>query len=135
MPNENQGRKIDGLKMAVDMLNKLEKPLREKLLSQIAKKDPDTAKRINDRLFTFEDLIQLGERTIQDLLKQIPSKKLALALRNASASLKAHLYKSMPKRAADILREESENMGPQKLSEVSSAQDEIAAVAKKMLKE
>lgn len=92
--------------------------------------DPAMAQKIKNNLFTFEDIIKFGERTMQSLIKRISTKTLALAFRNTSEQLKNHFYKNMPQRAAQLLREDCENMGPQKLSDVRAAQQEIIDLAK-----
>lgn len=122
--------KIDGMKEAIELLNGLDSETRSKLLRNIAQKDPDMAKRLNAGLFGFDDLLKLGERTMQDLIKQVPTRKLALALRKASDAVKEHFFKNMTSRAAQNLKNEIDAIGPQKLSEVMAAQDEIASLAK-----
>lgn len=124
------GRRVDGLKMAIELLNSLDATSREKLLANMMQQDPAMAQKLKNNLFTFEDIIKFGERTMQSLIKRISTKTLALALRNASEQLKSHFYKNMSQRAAQLLKEDSENMGPQKLSEVRAAQQDIIDLAK-----
>lgn len=125
-------KNFNGLQAAAELLNGLDKEAREKLLANIAKENPEMAKKLLDRMFTFEDLAKVSGRQMQALLREIPGPRLALAMRAASESLKAFIFSNLSKRAADILQEEITSMGPQKKSEVENAQREILEQAKKM---
>jgi flagellar motor switch protein FliG len=83
-------------------------------------------------MFVFEDLIYIDDRGMQELLKAVPNDKLTMAMKTAPEDIKEKIFRNMSKRASDMLREDLETMGPVKVSEVDSAQQEIVNIAKKL---
>jgi len=128
-----RNKNFDGVQSAAEMLNLLDKPNREKLLDDVEKMDPEVAKKIRQKMFVFEDLARIEARGIQVLLKEVPQKKLALALRNAPDELREVIFKNMSSRSAQILKEDIDNQGPQKLSDVTAAQKEMIVITKRLL--
>ena len=92
----------------------------------------DLAQKILDEMFVFENLLDLDDRSIQLLLKEIDTNSLVVALKGTSEALKEKIFKNISKRAADLLREDLEAMGPVRLSDVEGAQQEIVNVAKRL---
>jgi flagellar motor switch protein FliG len=114
------------------MLHFMDKESREKLLANLAKKDPVVAQEIKQKMFVFEDLLSLDGAKIQFLLKEVPGNQLRLALRTASEELLAKILANMPERAANLLREDLASQGPQRQSVVTNAQMEIADLASRL---
>jgi flagellar motor switch protein FliG len=83
-------------------------------------------------MFTFEDLVQLDDKSVQTLLKEISSEDIGLALKGASDAMKEKIYSNMSERASAMLKEDLEAMGPVRLSDVEKAQVKIAMIAKKL---
>ena len=90
------------------------------------------AEEIRKLMFVFEDLIYIDDRGMQELLKAVPNDKLTMAMKTAPEDIKEKIFRNMSKRASDMLREDLETMGPVKVSEVDSAQQEIVNIAKKL---
>ena len=83
-------------------------------------------------MFVFDDLIELDDRSMQELLRQVPSDKLLLALKGADETLKEKIFKNMSERAAEMMKDDLEAKGPVRLSEVEAAQKEILPTARKL---
>lgn len=114
-----------GIESVVEMLQYLDGPSREKLLQNLHERDPHLVEELNRRIWSFEELKKLEGPDLQLLLREIPMRKLALALRKASDEVRAHIYKNLSQRAATALDEDVKALGPQKLTLVERAQKEI----------
>ena len=102
------------------------------ILENIEMSEPDVAMSIRDQLFTFEDLTGVSEPDLRELVNALDKKTLMVALKSASEDLKAHIYKTMSSRAVEMLKEDSEMMGPTRGKDVAKAQSEIIAIARKL---
>ena len=135
MTRPKDRKNYDGLKAAAELLNQLDPAHRDKLLSELANRDPATAEAIQDRMFTFEDIARLDDRSLQILFHEVKCENLALALRKASAEFKALVFKNIPERAGELLREEMESSGPRKVSDVRAAQKALVELVRRMIAE
>lgn len=95
-------------------------------------KDPEMAEEIRKKLFTFEDIIKVDDRSLQKVLRDIDNKDLAMALKGVSDDLREKFYKNMSSRAVEMLKEEMEYMGPVRLRDVEEAQQKIVGVIRKL---
>lgn len=129
---EQSRRAYAGLRGVADLMNRLELATAKTILEGIEKEDPKLALSIRNLMFTFEDLLTVPETGIRDILGQMDKKILATALRGASEELKAYIFKSMSSRAVEMLKEDMEVLGPVKSKEVSKAQLEAVAVARRL---
>ena len=102
------------------------------VLEQIRKIDEGMCQKLQDLMFVFDDLIEVDDRGMQELLREIDSAKLVLALKGTEAALADKFLKNMSQRAAEMMKDDMESRGPVKLSEVESAQKEIIALARKL---
>jgi flagellar motor switch protein FliG len=125
---ENAG----GVPAVAEILNVIDRATERSLLENLAQEDPDLVEEIRRLMFVFEDLMKLGDRDIQTLLKNVESSQWAIALKGASEELKEKILKNMSKRAADLLREEMEYLGPVRLSVVEQAQQQIVDVVRRL---
>jgi flagellar motor switch protein FliG len=123
---------LGGPKAAANIINFLEPSQESALMEQIEKSDEALAARILDLVFVFDNLIDIDDRSMQELMRQIPAEKLLLALKGADEALKEKIFKNMSQRAAEMLRDDLEAKGPVRLSEVEGAQKEILQVARKL---
>jgi flagellar motor switch protein FliG len=123
---------LGGAKAAADIINFLEPSQESALMEQIEKSDEALAARILDLVFVFDNLIDLDDRSMQELLRQVPAEKLLLAMKGAEEALKEKIYKNMSQRAAEMLRDDLEAKGPVRISEVEGAQKEILQIARKL---
>jgi len=119
-----------GVDVVVEMLNHMELDQREKLLKNLAERDPTLTQELREKSFNFDSLLKVSSLKIQKLLREIPTPRLALALRKCSDEVKAYILQNMSQRAAGTLREEIINSPPRPISEVNRAQREILEVLK-----
>jgi len=117
------------------MLNQMTRGMDTEILEAIEETNPELAERIKQLMFTFEDLTKIDDKGIQMLLKEISSEDLTIALKGTSEALKERILGNMSDRAAKILREDLEAMGPVRISDVDKAQIKIAMVAKRLNEE
>jgi flagellar motor switch protein FliG len=123
---------LGGAKAAAEIINFLEPSQESALMEQIEKSDEALAARILDLVFVFDNLVDVDDRGMQELLRQVPAEKLLLALKGADDTLKDKIFKNMSQRAAEMLRDDLEAKGPVRLSEVEAAQKEILQIARKL---
>jgi flagellar motor switch protein FliG len=127
-----QAAKIGGLKSAADIMNFFDNSIESALIDQIRDVDEEVADQIEDLMFVFENLIDVDDRGIQTLLRDVPQDVLQKALKGADDDLQEKLFANMSKRAADMLRDDLEAMGPIKVTEVEQAQKEILGIARRL---
>lgn len=125
-------RRIGGIKTVADILNQTGRSLERNILSRIEETDPELSDRIKQDMFTFEDLAKVDDRGVQEILKEITSQELAMALKAASDEIKDKIFRNMSERAAEMLREDIEALGPTRLSDVEKAQQAITRAALKL---
>jgi flagellar motor switch protein FliG len=123
---------LGGVKTAAGIMNFLDSSTESAVIDGIRELDDDLAQRIQDLMFVFDNLVDVEDKGIQSLLREISSESLILALKGADEILREKIFKNMSKRAAELLRDDLENKGPVKVSEVEAAQKEILAVARRM---
>jgi flagellar motor switch protein FliG len=123
---------LGGVKVAANIVNLMDMTAGGTLMEQIQKSDEALSTRIQDLMFVFDNLLEIDDRGMQELLRQVQSDRLLLALKGAEESLKEKIFKNMSQRAAEMLKDDLAAKGPVKLSEVEAAQKEVLAVARKM---
>lgn len=123
---------LGGLKVAANIINCLKPNVESALMEELSKADEGVAAKIQDLLFVFDNLIEVDDRGMQELLRQVPSDQLLLAMKAAEDVLKEKIFKNMSQRAAETLREDLASRGPVKLAEVEAAQKEILLAARKL---
>jgi flagellar motor switch protein FliG len=123
---------LGGAKAAADIVNFLEPSVEGTVMEQIGRADEALAGKIQDLVFVFDNLIDIDDRGMQELLRNVQSDRLLLALKGADDDLKAKIFKNMSQRAAEMLKDDLEAKGPVRLSEVEGAQKEILAAARKL---
>lgn len=126
---------LGGVQPVAEMLNVMDKNTETAIMSRIEEKDPILAEEIRKLMFVFEDIIKIDDRGIQTLLKEIPNDKLLLALKTANEEIRQKIFKNISQRAAKLLQEDLQNMGPARLSDVEAAQVEIVNAARRLEQE
>ena len=121
-----------GLETAVGILNRVDRSTEKTIMEALEEDDPELAEEIKKRMFVFEDIVTLDDRSIQRVLREVDSRELALALKAASEEVAARIYKNMSKRAADMMKEDIEYMGPVRLRDVEEAQQKIVSIIRKL---
>ncbi len=118
-------QQLGGIEPIADMLNLMDKSSEKNIMARVEEKDPELAEEIRKLMFVFEDVVYVDDRGIQELLKIVDNQKLVTALKTAPDDVKTKLFKNMSNRAATLLKEDLDSMGPTKISDVEKAQQEI----------
>ncbi|UNK44130.1 flagellar motor switch protein FliG [Luteimonas sp. S4-F44] len=126
---------VGGVKVAANILNFMESGQDQGLLGAIRKIDPQLCQRIQDLMFVFDDLIELDDRELQIVLREVSGDRLGIALRGADPRVREKITRNMSQRAAEILIEDIEARGPVRLSDVESAQKEILTIVRRLADE
>jgi len=124
-----------GVDAAAEILNSLGATVEASITSHLREVDPDLAQKIQDKMFVFENLMDLDDRGIQLLLREVQSETLVVALKGTIEPLREKVFKNMSQRAAEMLRDDLESKGPVRLSEVENEQREILRVVRRLAEE
>ncbi|TLN08748.1 flagellar motor switch protein FliG [bacterium] len=127
--------KVGGVEKVVDMFNHFDRSREKQILDKLDVIKPPLAEIIRKHLFTFEDFIHLDDRGIQAIMREVSNDTLTLAMKTATDELKDKIFRNISSRAADMIREDLEVMGPVRLSDVERAQSEIIKVVRRMEEE
>lgn len=130
--NKLKSATVGGLKAAADILNAMESSREAELMSAIRGHDSALSGRIEELMFVFEDLAELDDRSMQMLLREVPSARLVTALKGAEPAVRERIFANMSKRASDMLRDDLEVSGPVRLSDVDAAQKEVLQIARRL---
>ena len=128
-------QRMGGVEVAAEILNQVDRSVEKTILEKIEEEHEELADEIRQSMFIFEDLIHLDDRSIRALLKEISNDELILALKTASDALKEKIFGNLSKRAAEMLKEDMEVMGPVKVKEVEQAQRSIIKTARRLEEE
>ena len=128
-------RAMGGARHAAEILNFVGAATETAVLDNVREFDSDLAQTILDEMFVFENLIDVDDRGIQLLLREIQSESLIVALKGAPEQMREKVFKNMSQRAAEMLRDDLEGKGPVRLSEVEAEQKEILKVARRLAEE
>ena len=126
---------MGGVRAVAEILNFMGTANETTVVDSIREYDPDLAQKILDEMFVFENLLDLDDRGIQLLLREIQSDSLILAMKGASEPLREKIFKNMSQRAAEMMREDLESKGPVRLSEVEAEQKEILKIVRRLADE
>lgn len=121
-----------GINSVVQILNRVDRSTEKTILETLEIQDPELAEDIKRLMFVFEDVIHLDDRAIQQVLREVEQKDLALALKGASEEVKVKIKNNMSKRAGELLEEEIEFMGPVRLRDVEEAQQRIVGIIRRL---
>ena len=123
---------IGGIDVAVDVLNRVDRQTERTIMEALEEEDPDLAEEIRKRMFVFEDIVTLDDRSIQKVIAEVDTPTWALALKTASEHVAQRIFQNMSKRAGEMLREEIEYLGPVRLRDVEDAQQRIVATIRRL---
>ena len=127
-----QAAKMGGLKSAADIMNYLDTNIEGQLMDAIREQDEELSQQIQDLMFVFDNLVDVDDRGIQAILREVQQDSLLKAIKGADEELKNKITNNMSKRAAEMLTDDLEAMGPVRISEVETAQKEILSVARRL---
>ena len=126
---------MGGTRVAADILNYMSGNNESSAMEYLKSYDPDMAQKIMDEMFVFENILEIDDRGIQLILREVQSDSLIVALKGANEELREKIFKNMSQRAAEMMREDLESKGPVKLSEVEAQQREILTVIRRLADE
>ena len=127
--------RFDGIQAVAEMMNLLDDATRARLMGDLEARSPDTAQRVRDRMFTFFDLLRIAELELQKVLRLLPRRKIALAMRGLDEEYSALIFAAVGSRGAEALKDEIMSLGPQKLSAVEEARRDLALLVLKLAAE
>jgi flagellar motor switch protein FliG len=121
-----------GLESIVDILNSVDRGTEKYIMETLEIEDSELAEDIRKRMFVFEDILQLDNRSIQRFLREVDNSQLAIALKGATEEVQSAIYGNMSKRLSEMIKEDIEFMGPVRLKDVEEAQQKIVNVIRKL---
>jgi flagellar motor switch protein FliG len=121
-----------GFRDVAELMNRLDPLAAREILESIEKDEPKLAISIRDQMFTFDDFLEVPEQDLRELMNSVDKKTLMVAMKGASEDLRSHFYRTMSSRAVEMMKEDSEAMGPVRNKDVVKAQTEIVAIARKL---
>lgn len=121
-----------GVSALVEILNRVDRATEKAILESLNDRDPELAEQIKNLMFVFEDIIHLDDRSVQQVLREVDTKELSLALKGVSEEVANKVFRNMSKRAASMLQEEMEFMGPVRLKDVEASQQRIVNVIRQL---
>lgn len=123
---------VGGIDSLIGVLNAVERATEKNIIETMEVQEPSLAEEVKKRLFVFEDVVLIDDRSLQRLMKEIDMKDLSISLKGVTDEVKEKFYKNMSKRAAEMLKEEMAYMGPVRIRDVDQAQQRIVAIVKKL---
>jgi flagellar motor switch protein FliG len=124
--------KAGGPKALVDLLNRVDRSTERLIMDSLAERNPELAESVKNMMFVFEDIVQLDDRAVQQILKEVDLKELATALKGVNAEVQNKVFRNMSERAVGMLKEDMEFMGPVRLKVVEDAQQKIVGVIRRL---
>ncbi|MFN3603591.1 MAG: flagellar motor switch protein FliG [Leptonema sp. (in: bacteria)] len=121
-----------GIDAIVEILNNVDRATEKTIIEALEDDDPELAEEIKKRMFVFEDIVLLEDRAIQRVLREVDNQDLARALKQVDPDVQEKIFKNMSKRAATLLKEDMEYMGPIRLKDVEEAQQKIVNIIRKL---
>ena len=117
-----------GVESIVEILNLVDRASEKQIIEALEDEDPELAEEIKKRMFVFEDIVMLDDRSIQKVMREVDSQELAKALKSVDTEVQDKIFRNMSKRAASMLKEDMEYMGPVRLKDVEEAQQKIVSI-------
>ncbi len=134
--NESLKKKsIGGVRAAAEILNFMSGDNEASVMENLRKYDGDMAEKIMDEMFVFDNILEIDDRGIQLLLREVQSDSLIIALKGANPDMREKIFKNMSQRAAEMMREDLESKGPVRLSEVEAQQKQILMIVRRLADE
>lgn len=129
---DQQDKAAGGIKSLVGILNRVDRSTEKTILEELEASDPELVDEIRKQMFVFEDIVKLHDAALQRVLREVDTKDLARAMRGANEEVNERIFKNMSRRAADMLRDEIQYMGPIRLREVEEAQQKIVQIIRRL---
>lgn len=129
---EAESLRVGGVSSVVSILNSSSRSVEKAVLEALETEDPLLAEEIRKRMFVFEDLVKLDDASLQRVLREVPPKELALAMKAASEDVREKIFRNLSQRAGQMLRDELEYMGPVRLRDAEEAQQKVVRLVRKL---
>ena len=123
---------IGGVDTVAEMLNLVDRTTEKGIMEGLEAEDPDLVEEIRRLMFVFEDILQVNDKGVQAVLKEVDNDELALALKTASTELRDKIFKNMSERAAKLIEEDMQYMGPVRVSDVEACQQRIVDIVRRL---
>ncbi len=123
---------VGGIETAAEIMNNIDRVVSKNIFDRLSERDPKLSEEIRKRMFVFEDIVKLDDRSIQRIIREIDNKDLTIALKGASEEVKLTIFKNMSKRSSQIVQEELDYMGPVRVRDVDEAQQKIVATIRRL---
>jgi flagellar motor switch protein FliG len=134
--NESLKKKpMGGIRTAAEILNFFSGENEQSAMESLKNHDMEMAQQIMDEMFVFENIMDIDDRGIQSILREVQSESLIIALKGASEGLRNKIFRNMSQRAAEMMKEDLESKGPVRLSEVEEKQKEILQIVRRLADE
>lgn len=127
-----EDEELGGPKATAEILNFVDRNNEERILTEVEEIYPELADEVRNLMFTFEDIIKIDDRSVQTILKEVPRDQLVLALKTASDDLRDLLFRNISQRAAEMLQDDLETLGPTPLKDVEKAQQSVVDVVRRL---
>ncbi len=121
-----------GIKAVVEIINRVDRGTEKTIMEALEIQDPELAEEIKKLMFVFEDIVMIDDRSVQRVLREVDSQDLSLALKGSSAEVAQKIFGNMSARAADMLKEDMEFMGPVRLRDVEEAQQRVVNTIRRL---
>lgn len=121
-----------GLRSLVDLLNQVDRATERTIVESLEEQNPELADEVRRMMFLFEDIVVLDDRSIQQVLREVDTKELSVALKGVSPEVQDAIFRNMSERAATNIKEELEFMGPVRVKQVEEAQQKVVAVIRRL---
>jgi flagellar motor switch protein FliG len=121
-----------GVESIVEILNLVDRSTEKTIVESLEEEDPELAEDIKKRMFVFEDIVMLDDRAIQKVLREVDTSELAKALKSVDTEVQDKIFRNMSKRAATLLKEDMEYMGPIRMKDVEESQQKIVSIIRKL---
>lgn len=129
---QHSSERVGGVETVAEILNLCDRASEKTIMEGVETEDPDLVDQIRRLMFVFEDILQVNDKGIQAVLKEVDNDELCLAMKTASEALKEKVFGNMSQRAADLIKEDMQYMGPVRLSDVEAAQQRIVDVVRRL---
>ena len=123
---------VGGVDSVVEVLNTVDRGTEKHIMENLEIEEPELADEIRKKMFVFEDILMLDDRSIQRVLREVENSELAVALKNANEEVQNVIFNNMSTRLADMIKEDMEYMGPVRLKDVEEAQQKIVNIIRKL---
>ena len=127
-----EGKKVGGVQAVAEILNAVDRSTEEEVLAEIEEEAPSVAEEIRNLMFVFDDVAGLDDKAVREMLKEISNEDLTMALRGANEEMRTLFFKNMSERAGNMIKEDLEIMGPTRLADVETAQQNIVKIVRRL---